>query len=150
MNDKVDPIAYALRQLRLTQLKLLSLGSEQNVEGGSKADLVTDIWVAALEMASAIEVIREHAEETKEKEEKGIIRRFNRKVNEELSLLLPRVNHNVARASAAHGRERYRRGGGGSKTRAGSSLPTPMNQVNPRASPKPAPDVRGEEEPLDD
>ena len=92
MDLKVDALAYSLKQLRQTQLKLLKLGSELNIQNGANMDVVEEIWVLASEVSSATLIIREQADENLHKEERELIRRFNRRVNEEFQSLLPTIH----------------------------------------------------------
>ena len=90
VEGRLNSIAYALVQLRVTQLGLIRLGAELNeIEGNEET--VTKIWNATSEMSSAMSIIREETEELQLHDRKQLISRYNRKANEEMERLTPRI-----------------------------------------------------------
>ena len=87
---RLNNIADALVQLRVTQLGLIRLGAELNETEGNEG-AVTKIWNATSEMASAMAIIREETEELQLYDRKQLIGGFNRKANEEMERLTPRI-----------------------------------------------------------
>ena len=92
MDERLEPIAYILQQLRSTQIKLLQLGRDHNHLNGVNEDLVSEIWVLSAEIGTAVGMIRDQAEELREREERGLRRKYHLGVTQELMTLLPKVN----------------------------------------------------------